>query len=107
MTRCEARNTELRLMSVIEGQSWICCSVFFAIALAWAVPEARGASEQNGPDDVLLRSCRLIQDQLHFNIVALAPVGFSRSTYRYHLDSFDWIEKVSVWRIHTTWAHSE
>ena len=57
-------------------------------------------------DDVYPRSCRLIQDQLHFDIAGLDPIGFSRQTYPYRQNQFDWIEKVPVWRVHQTWAHS-
>ena len=78
-----------------------------AAELLWGMAQLYRYLEVLGsPDDVLLRSCRLIQGQLHFNIVGLAPVGFSRQTYRYHINSFDWIEKVPVWRIHTAWARS-
>ncbi len=78
-----------------------------AAELLWAMAQLyRYLAVLGSPDDVLLRSCRLIQDQLHFNIVGLAPVGFSRQTYRYHTNSFDWVEKVPIWRIHSTWAES-
>jgi len=56
-------------------------------------------------DDVYMRSCRMIQDQLHSYVVDFDPIGFSRQTYRYRQDSFDWIEKVPVWRIHKTWSY--
>ena len=45
-------------------------------------------------------------NQLHYLVVGLNPIGFSRQTYRYRRDFFDWIEKVPVWRVHQTWDHS-
>jgi hypothetical protein len=76
-----------------------------AAELLWAMAQLyRFLEVLKSADDVYLRSCRLIEDQLHFNIVGLSPVGFSRQTYRYRRDQFDWIEKVPVWRIQRTWA---
>jgi len=58
------------------------------------------------PDDVFLRSCRMIREQLHAYVTELSPVGFTRSTYRYRRDSFDWIEQVPAWRIERAWAYA-
>jgi hypothetical protein len=74
--------------------------------LMWGMAQLYRFLEVLGkPDDVYLSSCRLINDQLHFYIVGLNPVGFTRSTYRYQRESFDWTERVPAWRIERTWSY--
>jgi len=74
--------------------------------LLWGMAQLYRFLEVLGkPDDVYLRSCRLIPDQLHLYIVGLSPVGFTRSTFQYRRDSFDWIEMVPAWRIERTWSY--
>ncbi len=78
-----------------------------AAELLWGMAQLYRYIEVLGkPDDVLIRSCRLIQNQLHFTVVGLSPLGFSRQTYRFRRDQFDWIEKIPVWRIQKTWSYS-
>jgi hypothetical protein len=73
--------------------------------LLWGMAQLyRYIAKLGRTDDVYMRSCRIIKDQLHYYCVGINPVGFSQSTYRYRQDSFDWIEKVPTWRLHQTWA---
>ncbi|MBI3682876.1 MAG: hypothetical protein HY235_21085 [Acidobacteria bacterium] len=77
-----------------------------AAELLWAMAQLYRFQEVLGKqDDVLLRSCRLIKDQLHAYIVGLTPVGFTRAVYEYRRDSFDWIEQTPAWRIERTWSY--
>ena len=76
-----------------------------AAELLWGMSQLYRYIEVLGrPDDIYLRSCRLIKDQLHYYVVGFSPIGYSRAIYEYRRDGFDWIEKVPAWRIDRTWS---
>lgn len=60
---------------------------------------------KGSPQPVIMGTTRIINDQNHLFVVVSSPVLFTRSTYRFRRQSFDWIEKIPVLRIHSSWTY--
>ena len=60
---------------------------------------------KGSPRMVIMGSTRIILDQNHLFVAVTSPVTFTRSTYRFRKQSFDWIEKVPLLRIQSSWTY--